>query len=144
MIAVDTNVLIYAHRLESQWHPPAYRKLTELVESGNVWTIFWPCVHEFLAIATHARIFNTPTSVEQAVGQVEAWLDSPGFVAVTEAEGYWPWLKLMVEQGRITGPRMHDARLAALCKQHDVLEFWTADRDFSRFPDLPARNPLVG
>jgi predicted nucleic acid-binding protein len=45
--------------------------------------------------------------------------------------------------GRITGPRVNDARVAALCRVHGVRELWTADRDFGRFPDLFATNPLA-
>jgi predicted nucleic acid-binding protein len=43
----------------------------------------------------------------------------------------------------VTGPLVQDARIAALCLQHGVRELWTADRDFSRFPALGVRNPLV-
>jgi hypothetical protein len=43
----------------------------------------------------------------------------------------------------ITGPAVHDARVAALCLAHGVRELWTADRDFSRFPRLRAVNPLL-
>ena len=50
----------------------------------------------------------------------------------------------MLEHGRITGPLVHDARIAALCKDHGIREQWTADRDFSRFPSLITVNPLVG
>ena len=45
--------------------------------------------------------------------------------------------------GIISGPRIHDARIAALCLHHGVSELWTADRDFSLFPQLRTRNPLV-
>jgi hypothetical protein len=38
---------------------------------------------------------------------------------------------------------VHDARIAALCRLHGIREFCSADRDFSRFPDLPQRNPLI-
>ena len=38
---------------------------------------------------------------------------------------------------------VHDARIAALCLSHGVRELWSADRDFSRFPALRTRNPLV-
>ena len=44
---------------------------------------------------------------------------------------------------KVAGPLVHDARIAALCLDHGVHEFWTADRDFARFPDLRVRNPLV-
>jgi uncharacterized protein len=43
----------------------------------------------------------------------------------------------------VIGPQVHDARVAALCRVHGVRELWTADRDFSRFPGLAVRNPLV-
>jgi predicted nucleic acid-binding protein len=49
----------------------------------------------------------------------------------------------MLQTGRINGPLVHDARIAALCRQHGVTELRTADRDFGRFPDIKARNPLV-
>ena len=77
------------------------------------------------------------------MSQIEAWLESPSYVALAELEGYWPVLRSTIEEGRIAGPKVHDAKLAALCKQHGIQEFWTADRDFSRFPGLPARNPLL-
>ena len=49
-----------------------------------------------------------------------------------------------MQEGRIAGPQVHDARVAALCRLHGVCELWTADRDFGRFPGLTVRNPLVG
>jgi hypothetical protein len=45
--------------------------------------------------------------------------------------------------GQVSGPQVHDARVAALCRLHGVRELWTADRDFSRFPGLKVKNPLV-
>lgn len=43
----------------------------------------------------------------------------------------------------VSGPRVHDARVAALCLAQGVRELWSADRDFGRWPELPTRNPLV-
>ncbi len=45
--------------------------------------------------------------------------------------------------GRVGGPTIHDARIAALCSEHGVRELWSADRDLSRFPALRVINPLV-
>lgn len=142
MIAVDTNLLVYAHREDASLHEQASRRLEELAEERAPWAIPWPCVHEFLAIVTHPRIFDPPTPRARALGQVEAWLDSPSLVLVAEGEGYWAELRGLVQTGRIEGPRVHDARIAALCLSHGVRELWTADRDFSRFPNLSVRNPL--
>jgi hypothetical protein len=61
-----------------------------------------------------------------------------------ESDAHWLELRRVLEMGNITGPRVHDARIAAICLQHGVRELWTADRDFSRFPELKAVNPLIG
>ncbi|MGH7267946.1 MAG: TA system VapC family ribonuclease toxin [Candidatus Rokuibacteriota bacterium] len=142
MIAVDTNLLVYAHREDSAWHEAAYARLAALAEGRVPWAIPWPCLHEFLAIATHPRIWTTPTPLEAALDQVDAWLEVPSLVLLSEGEGYWPVLRGALRAGRVTGPLVHDARIAALCRLHGVRELWTVDRDFGRFPDLAVRNPL--
>jgi len=71
-------------------------------------------------------------------------MEVPNLILLVELEGYWKQLSLLLGAGKVTGPMVHDARIAALCLLHGVTELWTADRDFSRFPDLKVRNPLVG
>lgn len=144
MIAIDTNILVYAHREDSQWHDVAYARVAELAQDRSPWAIPWPCLHEFLAIATHPRIYSPPTPLPAALDQVEAWLESPSVVLLGESDAYWPQLRAAVEAGRIVGPLVHDARIAALCSVHGVKQLWTADRDFGRFPGLTVFNPLVG
>lgn len=144
MIAVDTNILVYAHREDAPFHDAALRRITALAEGAAGWAIPWPCLHEFLAIVTHPRIFAPPTPLARALDQVDAWLESPRLALLAETEIHWPTLRQMLADGRIAGPQVHDARIAALCGQHGVSELWTADRDFGRFPDLKTFNPLVG
>jgi toxin-antitoxin system PIN domain toxin len=144
MIAVDSNLLVYAHREDSQWHEAADSCILELAETNAPWAIPWPCIHEFLAIVTHPRIYAPPTPLGKAIDQVEAWLESPSVVLLSESEDYWPQLRAILETGKVSGPQVHDARVMALCRQHGVSELWTADRDFGRFPGLSVRNPLVG
>jgi hypothetical protein len=144
MIAVDTNLLVYAHREDSGWHDAASARIRELAEGRAPWAIPWPCVHEFLAIVTHPRIYAPPTPLTAAVEQVDAWLESPSLTLLSESEGYWPEARSLLLDGRLAGPQIHDARVAALCQIHGVRELWTVDRDFSRFRGLSVRNPLVG
>ncbi|MGH6739113.1 MAG: TA system VapC family ribonuclease toxin [Bradyrhizobium sp.] len=143
MIAIDTNLLVYAHREDSPFHEVAYACVARLAEGSANWAIPWPCLHEFLAIATHPRIYAPPTPIAQALDQVEAWLASPSLILLSEMPTYWPTLRTVMAAGSIAGPQVHDARIAALCRQHGVSELWSADRDFSRFADLAAVNPLV-
>ena len=143
MIAIDTNLLVYAHREDSPWHHAAWARVAELAEGRAAWAIPWPCLHEFLAIVTHPRIYNPPSPLKIALDQANAWLEAPNVVLLAEAGGYWPELRTTLVSGLVAGPQVHDARIAALCRLHGVKELWTLDRDFGRFPALKVRNPLV-
>jgi toxin-antitoxin system PIN domain toxin len=143
VIALDTNLLVHAHREDSPFHGAALRAVRDLGEGADAWAIPWPCVHEFLATVTHRRIFPTHTPRERAAVQVEAWMASPALVLLAETARHWQTLRQLLSTGDVTGPRVHDARIAAICLSHGVRELWTADRDYSRFPSLRVRNPLV-
>ncbi len=142
MIAVDTNILVYAHREDSNFFKLANDRLVNLAESGQAWAIPWPCLHEFLSIVTHPKIYRPPTPLKTAMAQIQAWLDCPTLHLLSEEPGYWDVLASLIKQAKIQGAVIHDARIAALCKQHQVKALWTADRDFSRFSRLKVENPL--
>ncbi|MGA3257504.1 MAG: TA system VapC family ribonuclease toxin [Bryobacteraceae bacterium] len=143
MIAVDTNILVYAHRRDSEWHEKAYRLIQSLAEGSAPWAIPWPCLHEFLAVVTHSRIYRPPTPLAKALDQVEIWLGSPSLRTIGELKGHWKELKGLAVAGRVSGGAIHDTRVAAICLEHGVRELWSADRDFGRLPGIAVRNPLV-
>jgi toxin-antitoxin system PIN domain toxin len=143
MIAVDTNLLVYAHREDSPFHELASQRVAELAESPATWAIPWPCLHEFLAIVTHPRIYAPPTPLIRALDQVDAWLESPTVALLAESQAHWETLRALLEAGRVSGALVHDARIVALCRQHGVRELWSADRDFGRFAGLTVVNPLL-
>ena len=143
MIAVDTNLLVYAVREDSPWHAPALAAIRRLAEGAATWAIAWPSIHEFLAVVTHPRIYRPPTTMADAVLQVEYWRESPTLRLLGEDPGYWEHLKAVLAASRAAGPLVHDARVAAICRASGVREIWTADRDYSRFPGVVTRNPLV-
>jgi len=143
LIAVDTNILVYAHRRDSEWHEPAAACLRDLAEGTASWALPWPCLHEFFSIVTHERIYSPPTMPLKALEQIGAWLESPSVVPLAETEGYWDVLSRVISKSKVNGPRVYDGRIAALCIHHGVRELLSADRDFSRFGDLKTRNPLL-
>lgn len=65
MIAVDTNILVYAHREDASFHEEAYLRVQQLAEGRSAWAIPWPCLHEFLAVVTHPRIFAPQLRLQQ-------------------------------------------------------------------------------
>ncbi len=143
MIAVDTNLLVYAHRGDSTWHEPAAAAVASLAEGAAPWAIPWPCLYEFLAVVTHPRIYSPPTPLPEALAQVDAWLESPKLVLLSEGGQFWTTGRDLLAASRVTAGQVHDARVAALCRHHGVRQLWTADRDFGRFPSVHTANPLV-
>jgi uncharacterized protein len=143
MIALDTNLLVYSHRPESPNHADAKTLLDSLRNNPASWAIPWPCVHEFIGVVTSLRVFKKPTPLEAAFAAVDAWLAAGNLQLLSEGHGHWEQLRALALAAKLSGPRIHDARIAALCLHHGVRELWTADRDFSLFPKLKTRNPLV-
>ena len=141
MIAVDTNVLVHAHRPESPHHERALAELASLQQTRGSWGLPWPCVHEFLATVTNGRIFRSPTPVPAALDAIAAVTRTAALLG--EAADHLARLERLLDSSGVTGAKVHDARIAAICLSHGVTELWTADRDFSYFPELRTRNPLV-
>jgi len=144
LIAIDTNVLIYAHRREAAEHSEAFELLRRLSGSGDVWAIPWPCVYEFFSVVTNPRIWKSAASTpEQAWAQLVAWFEAPGLRLLSEPAGFTTLLAGFVRRARVRGPIVHDARVAAICVAHGVERLLTRDRDFSLFPELTTQNPFA-
>ncbi len=143
MIALDTNVLVHAHRGDSPFHEEARAAVAGLAEGGGAWAIPWPCVHEFLGIVTRASLWRRPSTPAEAARQVRAWCGAPTVHLLSEDERSLEIVLDIVERSGVTGTKVHDARIVALCLGQGVRELWTADRDFTRFPALRTRNPLA-
>ena len=142
MIAVDTNLLVYAHRLEMPFHGRAREVLAEAAGGSEPVSVPWPCVHEFLAVVSNPRVFRDPTPMDIALDAARRLLGSLSGGFLAEGEGYLDALERIARPALLQGAIVHDARIAALCRFHGVRVLWSADRDFSRFPDLTVVNPL--
>ena len=143
MIAVDTNILVYAHRRESSEHAAALAVMRALAEGDAVWAIPWPCCYEFLSVVTNPRIWRGDASTqEQAWRQFAAWTASPSNRLIGETPDFTELLGRFVQRSRVVGGVVHDARIAAICVAHGVEALLTRDRDFALFPELRTRNPI--
>lgn len=143
VIAVDTNILVYAHRAEMPFHEKAKSVVESLAQASSLWAIPWPCLHEFVAIVTNARIFKTPTLLAVAFDVARSLTELPNLNLLSEADGYLEKLQAFALPAKLQGGAIHDARIAAICAYHGVTQLWSSDRDFSRFPALAVRNPLT-
>jgi toxin-antitoxin system PIN domain toxin len=142
MIALDTNILIYARREESLQHVQARALLRRLADGMEPWAIPWPCIYEFLRVVTHPRVFDPPTDLDVALEDLEALFASPSLVLIGEGPSHHAHFRSAVSVGRARGNLAHDAHIAALALEHGIRELWTTDRDFARFTGLRVRNPF--
>jgi len=143
MLAVDTNVLVYAHKQGVPLHARAKAALAELAGSSAAWAIPWACLQEFYAVVTHPRLYAPPSSPAQALAQIEAWVAAPSVRLLAEAHDHLARLGSLLSALPIVGSQIYDAKIAAICLSHGVRELLTLDRDFSRYPALRTRSLIA-
>jgi uncharacterized protein len=143
MIALDTNVLVYARRTESPHHAEAAELLTRLAEGSEPWALPWPVIYEFVRVVTHPRVFDPPSPLHGIVSDLQSLLASPSLTMIGEGPDHVRQMSAHLLGGAASGNLAHDAHIAALVVEHGVTELLTADRDFARFPGVRTRNPFA-
>jgi toxin-antitoxin system PIN domain toxin len=133
MIAVDSNVLVYAHRVETPKHQPALQWLTHLAEGPVPWGLPVFCLGEFFRVVTHRAVFDPPSTLDQALQAVNGLLESPSIRLLTPSSGHPQLLEDMLRAAQATGNLVFDAQIAAVCRENGVSRLLTDDRDFARF-----------
>lgn len=142
MIALDTNILVHAHRRGTAHHEPALALLSALGEGPTPYALFWPSLYEFLRIVTHHRVFDPPSTRGEALEAIRDFLAPPVVRVLSETARHPALLERVVREARVTGNLIHDAHLVALALEHGVHEILTLDGDFARFPHVASRNPF--
>lgn len=133
MIAVDTNVLIYAHRAETEHHAPATEALRGLAEGERPFGLPVFCVAEFVRVVTHRRVFSPPSRLATALAFLDRLNESPVLRLLLPGADFPRHFREVCEQARVRGNQVFDAQIAAVCREHGVREILTADRGFARF-----------
>ncbi|OGI49007.1 MAG: hypothetical protein A2151_05660 [Candidatus Muproteobacteria bacterium RBG_16_65_34] len=133
MIAVDTNVLVYAHREELPQHKQAVTWLKALAEGSAPWGIPVFCVGEFVRVVTHAKVFDPPSTIEQALAALESLLASPSLQILSPGSEYTQHFFECVREADARGNLVFDAQIVAVCRAHGCSALLTLDRDFARF-----------
>ena len=141
MIAVDTNILVYALQPGVAQHREALRRLEALATGRSPWAIPYPCVARFLRVVTH-RAFRPVIPAAAAWHNLETLLASPTVQLLTPTRQHLPTLREVIDESGAVGDLVYDAQIAALCLEYGVQEILTADKDFRRFPRLKVTDPF--
>lgn len=143
MIALDTNILVYARRAETVQHAQANAILKELAEGAQPWALPWPCIYEFIRVVTHPRVFDPPSQLETVLDDLDSLFQSPSLNLLREGPRHAVFMQQLLRAGQAAGNLAHDAHIAALVLEHGARELWTADRDFARFPGIRVHDPFA-
>ena len=141
MIAVDTNLLIYAHRAGLPEHRPAQRALTRARNDTRGWGIALPCIAEFWSVVTHPACTGGPSTAEQAYRFLAALVEAEAAVWVP-GENLWEKLARLAVDLRVQGPRIFDLQIALIAYENGASELWTHDAGFVTIPGLRLYDPL--
>jgi uncharacterized protein len=143
VIAVDTNILVYAADADSPFHAPCRQWLEQQRVSPNAWFTTWPVLYQFLRVTTHPRVMRRPWTVSVAWQFVAALLASPGLAVLTATQRHAEVAtEVIAELPHLSGNLMHDAHTAILMREHGVGRICTRDTDFNRFPFLKVIDPV--
>ena len=134
MIALDTNILVFAHREEFEEHERALMWVRHLASRDAPWGLPVFALGEFVRVVTHRRVFDPPSSLKDALGALGALVASPGLRLLSPGRRYPSFFAEAVRVGKATGNLAFDAQIAAVCREHGVSRLLTQDQDFSRFP----------
>jgi toxin-antitoxin system PIN domain toxin len=141
MIAVDTNLLVYAHRSGLPEHRRAQRALEKACGNPKGWAIPTFCAAEFWAVVTHPSGSPRPSKAAEAQGFL-AELCAAGAKVLYPRDGFMERLTGLASDLKIEGHRIFDLQIALVSFEGGASEIWTHDRHFASLPGLPARDPL--
>lgn len=111
-------------------------RLVALGEGTERWALPVFCVTEFMRVVTHKRVFNPPSTVEQAADFIESVVASPSCEIVQPSAGFLEWLLATAREADSHGNLMFDAQIAAVCREHGIERILTDVSDFERFSAL--------
>ena len=141
MIAVDTNLLVYAHRSRTPQHRPA-RQAIERAAAEDAWGFAVASLAEFWAVATHPSSEGRPSMLSEAAAYLAA-LAAAGAQVWEPGRGFGARLAQLAVDLHVAGPRVFDSQIALTAFENGATELWTSDARFVKLPGLRLFNLLA-
>lgn len=143
MIIPDLNLLLYSYDARSPHHRAAAAWWETCINGTEPVGLPRVVLFGFLRLATSARVYVSPMTVEQAANCTREWTNHPHVVDVDGGPNFVANVIALLRQAGTAGNLLTDAQIAAVAIENRATLF-TNDSDFNRFPGLRWRNPLRG
>lgn len=140
MILPDVNILVHAHREDSENHAVCARWLRRVVDGDIAYGMSELVLSGFVRVVTHPKIFTDPSPLADALAFAGQVRNQPHCVIVRPGDRHWEIFSRLCREAGARGNLVPDAYLAALAIESGS-EWITMDRDFSRFEGLRWRHP---
>ncbi len=142
MIALDTNLLVYAHRAGTPEHDRAKKALARAIRDPRGFGIAVSCLPEFWSVVTHPAAAGRPSTPREARDFLRALVEDGGGSVWTPTPGFGERLVRLAADRDVGGPRIFDLSIALLAFENNAQELWTHDRSFEGVPGLEIVDPL--
>jgi predicted nucleic acid-binding protein len=143
VIALDTNLLVYAHRAGCAEHAAARQAIERAAAESDGWCIPLPCLFEFWSVVTHPASAGGASPPVLASRFIEALLGTGGARVLAPGDRFVErCIEAAVRLG-VHGPRVFDLQIGLLCLEAGATELWTRDAGFVALPGLKVRDPLA-
>ncbi len=142
MIAIDTNLLIYAHRAGAPEHDAARRAIQLASNNARGWGMALSCIAEFWSVVTHPASTGGPSTARQVHDFLRSLIVEAGATVWLPQEGFWEKLARAAVDLQVQGARIFDLQIALTVFENGASEIWTHDAGFVTLPGLLAHDPL--
>ena len=142
MLLPDVNVLVYAHRRDSIPSHAEYAEwLSGLATGPEPFALSVLVLSSFVRITTSARVFRSPSAIDEAWGFVAELVERPTARIVGPGREHMAIFERLCRAAGAKGKLVADAQHAAIAIEHGCTMVST-DSDFDRFPGLRWQHPL--
>lgn len=143
LIALDTNLLVYAHRAGTPEHRAARRAIQRAADDPRGFGIASPCLAELFAVVTHRSAAGRPSTPTEVQRFVSALVDDGGAVVWLPREGLHARLLEEARRRDLQGARIFDLQIALVAAEGGATELWSHDRRFLVTAGLRLVDPLA-
>jgi predicted nucleic acid-binding protein len=143
MIAIDTNLLVYAHRAAAPKHMAARKAIENAMNDPRGCGVSLPCVAEFWSVVTHPLAAGGPSTPTQANKFIQTLVQQADLRLWLPGNEFALRLLQAAADLAVSGARVFDLQIGLIALENGANEIWSHDRNFLKLKGLRVHDPLA-